>query len=409
MTFWKTLESLLATVLLQQGTEEQPISRFTPTEEVCIESAHISLEQAQEYPEWYDGCAIALLASEGILSNRAHQYGKEYDAYDVRYFVYHGISPKKAKKHFRHGQFSTKAPFSYAYELAQLTDAEKLPLYRGSDLNFFLDAGIQPQEIIELSALRDGTGMPLLNAHDILGFKRADGTLGYARNLYSMLDNQGNPLLTGFQIFRYAQLSMKKEEIETFQDTKKPNAIVIFPAEDYNEVFQLESVTTLFQKIKETYDVWVRFAITEQDVYDALLYVPDAELLVIGGHGSTKSLSLGGEEAETAWRRRGGGKKVVGRGKQILGKREEYFIDVTDKEMGIYLSQLDPHATIFLISCSTGNGGTENNNLATFISDFAGERKVFASQESFTPSQIKINSLYPFDINIVKDVTYSNK
>ncbi len=138
MPFWKTLEGLLTTVLLQQGIEMTPASRFTPAEEVCIEAADLSLKQAQRYPASYDGCAISLLASEGILPIRAKEYGSEFDAYDVHYFVHHEISPKKAKQHFRHGKFTKKVPFSYAYELVQLTNAEKRPLYTSSDLQLFL-------------------------------------------------------------------------------------------------------------------------------------------------------------------------------------------------------------------------------------------------------------------------------
>lgn len=413
MPFWRTLEGLLAAVLLQQGSGEQQKSRFTLMENVCLETADVSLHHTQQYPESYDGCAIALLATEGIHATRTKQYSTDFDAYDVRYFVHHGISPKKALKHFRHEKLSTKVPFSYAAELAQLTDAERLPLYTGWNINAFFISGIPSEEIIELSALRDGTGKPLLTASNILAFKAAGGTVGYACDLANLRDEKGNPLLTGFHIFRYAQLGMTKEEIIEFRDTEKPNALLIFPTADYNEVFQLDSVSTLVQEIKKTYDVLVHFAITEQDFYDAILSVPDTELLFIAGHGSSKTLRLGGKGAEAAWIRRGGEKKVTGIGKHLYlynrDMREEYFIDTSDKVLEYYLSSLHPDATIFLLSCLTADGGQNSNNLATFMSSIARGRRVLAAKESFTPIQVQVNSLYPFDVLIMKDVTYSNK
>lgn len=417
MPFWRTLEGLLTAVLLQQGSGEQPNSRFTQIENVCLNAAYVSLQEAQHYPKSYDGCAIALLATEGIHATRTKEYGNIFDAYDVRYFVHHGISPKKAMNHFHHEQLTITVPFVYASELAQLTDAERLPLYTGVNINSFFTSGIPSEEIIELSALRDGTGKPLLTANNILAFKAAGGTRGYARDLANLRDEEGNPLLTGFHIFRYAQLGMTKEEIVEFRDTEKPNALLIFPTADYNDVFQLESVFSLFREIKRSYDVLVRFAITEQDVYDAILFVPDTELLFVAGHGSSKTLRLGGKGAEAAWRRRGGEKKVVGWGKHIVGlyerdMREEYFIDTTDHILEAYLPFLHPNATIFLLSCLTGYEGfvgTKNTNLATFISTIAGERRVLASKESFTPAQVQIKSVYPFEARIIKDVTYSNK
>ena len=77
-----------------------------------------------------------------------------------------------------------------------------------------------------------------------------------------------------------------------FQDGKRPNALVVLPASDYNNAFNGDSQTLARSKIEDHYDTKFIIADTEDDI----LQWNDAtsiDLLVLSGHGSPTSISLG--------------------------------------------------------------------------------------------------------------------
>lgn len=80
-------------------------------------------------------------------------------------------------------------------------------------------------------------------------------------------------------------------------------------------------------------------------------------LLPSGGHGNRETLNLG----RPGWR-----EKV--RARIAIEEYDHLYLDITDGEqferMGSFLA---PGATIVLVSCSTGKGGDEDENLATVM------------------------------------------
>jgi hypothetical protein len=194
----------------------------------------------------------------------------------------------------------------------------------------------------------------------------------------------------GFTIKRYYQLDQDLEDMLGFMDTEKPNALFIYPTDDHNGAFETPSAIELYKELKKEYDVELILADTEDPVYEALEKIPNIELLVLGGHGSQKSLHLG---------------KIVDK-----ENREKYFIDTEDIELKDYLANLTSDATIYLMSCSNAKGGENAENLANYVASISEERTVIASKEPFAIAWVELKDKYPLELQINnqegEDVTY---
>ncbi len=179
------------------------------------------------------------------------------------------------------------------------------------------------------------------------------------------------------------------------EKSDKPNALVVFPLADWNGGIYNHSNKKLIKKIQEEYNTRVIVAQNENEVYCAIESDPNIELLMIQGHGSKTTLSLGEKDL---------------RNNSDKDYNEKFTIDTTDHEFEEYLRRLPKNAVTFLYACSNGEG---NNNLADFIISMTDGRTVYASKEPFANCNIRLNSIYPFDIKlrkwIFKDITYTNK
>ena len=71
--------------------------------------------------------------------------------------------------------------------------------------------------------------------------------------------------------------------LPTFKDTEKPNAVIILPCYDPQEIYYSASTISFINKCANEYDLRVAVAANEQDVFDALEFIPDVELLFVGG------------------------------------------------------------------------------------------------------------------------------
>lgn len=192
------------------------------------------------------------------------------------------------------------------------------------------------------------------------------------------------------------KIPMYEETIE-FKDTKKPNAVIIFPFKDWNGAFKDRGILTFYHKIEQEYDVFVKVASTEEDMYNAIDTIPNIELLVLGGHGNINVLWFD-------WK------------KKSEETDEKSYLSISDLELGDYLNELNPNAVILLYSCSNAKGGKNEINLANFVMSHANGRKVIASTKPFNSGGIEIISIYPLDIKIKnkflfwnEDLTYTNK
>lgn len=241
----------------------------------------------------------------------------------------------------------------------------------------------------QLMSITNLFGRPVFsNDEDLVHYVLAEGDSDKTREFINIgLDSRS--------AYLYTLLDLIPEEAVSFSDSDKPNAILIFPYSDWNYNFSSSEMRELTQKLKESYDLWVKVAKQEETLYLALEEVPDAELLILSGHGTPTSLSLG--EADLSW--------------FPSEKDETYQINLSDWELEEILNQLHPSAVIFLNSCSNGYGQENLGNLANFIANLAGGRKVISGIDLFSSGEIMINSTYPFDASIIgqplgTDLTY---
>ncbi len=249
-----------------------------------------------------------------------------------------------------------------------------------------------PQDIIKILKYKDKEGNPLFSKFDLFTY------LSYNIGLKSMIEEidsskNENPKEIAKKFYREKikeelKKSVLDSIVENFIDTKKPNALIIHPYSDWNGVFKNFIIQRGFcqfdlKKLKKDYDIKLSFSETEKEVYSAIKEIPNIELLVICGHGSKKSLSLGDTD------------KRVSKSE----KSEEYSIDFSDEEFKEYLDRLNKNAVIFLNSCSNAKENLFNKkNLAKFISTMAENKKVVAWKKSFSNDDLKIKNCYPFEI-----------
>ena len=285
----------------------------------------------------------------------------------------------------------------YARDLINVRDQNGRPIFsNGFDMAWYHEQGGTIQYARDLASLTDDYGNPSLDQRHMSRIQEAGLTLDQVRSVHGVRDSVDDTMLDGLSIYRLAQLGLTPAEIN-FQDTSKPNAVIIYPTRDWNGAFESEEELALFQSIRGDYDVFVRLADQESDAYRAISRVPSVDLLILGGHGSEKSMSFGetdplNEEPE---------------------KRDErYTLDLSDIELGQYLQGLNPNAVIFLNSCSNAKGGN-GENIADFIGKLAGGRKVIAATEIFGAPDVTINQMHPFDVTIMgglsdnrRDITY---
>ncbi len=263
---------------------------------------------------------------------------------------------------------------------------------------------------------------------ELTEFKRAKGTYEFAKKLLEFKDNKGNPVFTnseqiskfrkvekfygfdkvlekedydlfgyaeklakkgydGMRIYRFAQLGLTTDEILNFKDTEKPNAVWILPYSEGKthssmKVFEMNTMVKFFNSIKKHYDIKLAIAENEKQVYETIeaMKNKDTKLLILSGHGSKKGIMYGGRE-------------------------ENQRLDITDTDIGTYLSMLAKDAVIFLDSCSTAEGGKEDQgNFFNFVRRYAGSRTTIGATKVSAKMNLKIVKYYPFDIKTVNTV-----
>lgn len=181
---------------------------------------------------------------------------------------------------------------------------------------------------------------------------------------------------------------------EGFEDTKKPNAVVVYPCNDTaqngrttNQAFYFQG--DFLERISNSYDVRFVLASFEEDLYSALRETSDIALVVVGGHGGETSLRFSLP--------------------RYLAPQdvEQTTFDPTDEEFSEYLGNLLPNVRWVHFSCSNGEGGLGTTNLATmvehYIREVAPEAVCFFGSDSFTQRDIHISPAYPLMLQITRD------
>jgi hypothetical protein len=178
------------------------------------------------------------------------------------------------------------------------------------------------------------------------------------------------------------------EKIGKFEDTKKPDAILIYTKKDHSETFIEISHLKLIKEISKNYDISLSVCGNDDDVLEALDKVKKPELILFGGHGNGSIISLGDS---------------VTLNQKIGNKTRNYSFGMTDKKTLKKLSDKSD-AVFVLYNCLNGN------ILAPNIKKKIPNMKIFAAKDTIYTTDYKINSIYPFDISFYnskgKDCTY---
>ncbi len=169
--------------------------------------------------------------------------------------------------------------------------------------------------------------------------------------------------------------------LPAFKDTEKPNAVIILPCYDPQDIYYSYSTIGFIDKCAKVYDLRVAIAAGEQDVFDALEFIPDIEMLFVGGP------YLGVVDAK---------KRTV-----MLSPKGE--LSYNDKRFLCYLDHLKEHATIVIYTCFAGTGGEGYNNIANYVDQIVGDRRIIAPRNNLNTCQIEIQQLYPLEVGFVKN------
>ena len=272
-----------------------------------------------------------------------------------------------------------------------LKDENGEQIFHAADVSLFELWGINITDVENLVNVKDKDGHQRFDRQGIIDIAKGHVPLEYVNDLVNKEDECGKRL-TGFKMRRLYQLGFDKDDLTDdllirFEDTSKPNAIIDYTTDDPWCCFEGSASLNFFKKIQDSYDVYVLLGKDEDEMYKSIELIDDSKLFIVAAHGERDKIQLG------------------------EGMHEKYRIDFSDTELSDYLDKLSPDAVIFLSSCYTAEEG-DGKNLADFVVEHAGGRKVIASKASFESKDIVIKSLYPFDVEIIvkgKNVTYSNK
>ncbi|MBT4538878.1 hypothetical protein HOI26_05320 [Candidatus Woesearchaeota archaeon] len=188
----------------------------------------------------------------------------------------------------------------------------------------------------------------------------------------------------------------------TFEDTKRPNAVVAYPCSDISSDGERENNAFyisghLLRTMYQNYDVNFVLVRYEKEFYGALISTPDISAVVVAGHGTQTSLRFS----------------------QAIGIEpavdERTTLDVGDDEISNYLGNLLPDVRWFNFSCSNGRGGEDTKNLGSMIrynlQNVAPSSADFFGQTSFSESRISVVNAYHLNVLIMRngdDVTITN-
>lgn len=201
--------------------------------------------------------------------------------------------------------------------------------------------------------------------------------------IMTRLGEEQNPL--GFEI--YADLCAQAPD---FRDTQKPNAQVIVST--YNYEYGLRKTLNTLRK---EYDVHVRAVSTKEEFYRALTEIENIELLITLMHGEPTQMYIG-RDPQT-------------RDPHMFGN--DYIITNDDFELKNKLGNVHEHATIILLSCSTGSNEVSPNH-ADYWTRAAPGRRVVAPIRMISIDELQVTT-NPLTAQFVgpnqQDLTYHPK
>ncbi len=120
----------------------------------------------------------------------------------------------------------------YLLRLSSLMDSEGKPLFSCSEKLTLLYKNVDIGYIEELANLKNPSGKNFFKGQEVIAYQQAGGTVEYASEFIAALDHNGNFIFRGNQMVQLYALNVKLDEVAAFNDTPKPNALVIYPTTD---------------------------------------------------------------------------------------------------------------------------------------------------------------------------------
>ncbi len=191
------------------------------------------------------------------------------------------------------------------------------------------------------------------------------------------------------EIYRSAQLGLDVSDLTAFEDTEKPDCVVLLTTEHYwkdgketftyipkkkphRDHFDLDQTNAFMVALREHYDVWYEFVYEQKDVQEARTMVKEPDLLIIAGHGLSKQIALA----------------------------DRYYFTPENVYISNWIDMLPKNSTLLLYSCLNGNG---KDSLAMHCKKILEkkphlDRRMFASIHSFGYDNFKVDAYYPLSV-----------
>jgi hypothetical protein len=319
---------------------------------------------------------------------------------------------------------------SQANELTSLRSTLGQTVFsKGKNVVDFHDGKYGVNAAQEFISLLDSEGNTIFrDGGDLVSFLRAGGTIDEAKDYVDIVDDECNTYFNGYEIalLRKNQISAKSaasltkkglnaetiiyhsklgltgDDI-TFDNSGKPRALILYPTgnpPDFIGVqaFSEDDTYEFFGRIFHVYDVRLRAISTVDEMYQEIEQNSDVNLLILGGHGTRRSLTFGENKPKYG----------------IAMDEEASKLTVDTKGLEACLGDLPNDAIIFLDSCCNGKGRKDEINLANYVAECAPGRKIISGTETFNAGKITINKIFPLDLSIMacytfQDCTYVTK
>ena len=253
-------------------------------------------------------------------------------------------------------------------------------LLQGSYLGLVVDHNIKKEHTEHLLQMRDETGRKVFNLshiHHLSGItKPVDAE--YVQAGLKFAKDRPNP---AHDVLRAYSLGLPLKSL-FFKDTKKPNGFLAFPTADHNGAFSTHGVTERYLELFKAYDIYFITVKKTDELIKARKKIPNIELYMLNGHGSTTDVSLGDNDPAL----------------KNYQQNESYRISTNSKAYARSLRELPKNAIIFVNACESAGPG-EEKSLAEFLNEQS-QRRVYAAKKSYEPKSMQITRSYPLHITI---------
>jgi hypothetical protein len=299
------------------------------------------------------------------FSDRSYADVNYYNANDEHYIkVYHA----KELKHLIH----TEVPAEHLLTFQQLETLKGKPVFDAQDIVKLYQNGINVIDLQKtLSRLDSDEISRKILLHELYNQEYRDWKKEIRSKNYIFSRRENFDALAG--------LSLLGKSDSFFKDTDKPNLLITYPGIDSKKAFYSSSARKMIETLSLSYDIWFVTLHSEKDLYKSIRKVPSIDLLILSGHGTSTNIQIG---------------------VPVEGFEDLSYIDMNDRELKRYLKRLPKYSTIFLNSCSTGEGSGNNENLANKVANLAPGRKVISATAPFALHEVSIQNAYPLQLKI---------